>query len=308
MKTKYVTTSHLIAPLVCAGALLLMGSSAPAQNLFVGSYGSENITEIPTSGPQSVFASGLNYPTALAFDSSGDLFEADQFSGNIYEYTPGYVNGQTPITFTSGLNQPGAAMAFNAAGNLFINVGGTTIDEFTPGKVESTYVSGLSSIGGIAFDNSGDLFVANGGASGQITEITPAKVQITYATGLVDPDGLAFNSAGDLFVLGADGVDTITEITPGGVKTTFASGLDEPGAGIAINAAGDVFVADAGLKGENGNITEFAPNGTQLAVITSVANPVSLAFQGETLPVPEPSSIALLAAGTSILFLRRRKK
>jgi len=47
---------------------------------------------------QSTFASGLNYPQALAFNSAGDLFEGDSHSLKIYEYTP---NG-TQSTFASG--------------------------------------------------------------------------------------------------------------------------------------------------------------------------------------------------------------
>jgi hypothetical protein len=49
----------------------------------------------------------LNNPLGLAFDSAGDLFEADYGSGNIYEYTPG--GAQT--TFASGLSNP-AGLAF----------------------------------------------------------------------------------------------------------------------------------------------------------------------------------------------------
>ena len=53
-------------------------------------------------------------PTGLAFNSAGDLFEADHGSGNIYEFTP----GGTQSTFASGLNAPDG-LAFNSAGNLF---------------------------------------------------------------------------------------------------------------------------------------------------------------------------------------------
>jgi glucose/arabinose dehydrogenase len=309
MKTKNIAMYYSIGGAVYAGVLLLMGPSAPAQTLFAGSYGSENITEIPTSGSQSVFASGLDYPTGLAFNGSGDLFEADQSSGKIYEYTPGYINGETPITFASGLNQP-SEMAFNSSGDLFVNSAASTIYEFTPTGTKTTFISGLDGSSGLAFNSAGDLFVGinNGGNSGSayISEITPQGVQTTYATGLYWPEELAFDGAGDLFVASGLG-GTITKITPEGVQTTFASGLNLP-YGLAINSAGDVFVADGGANQENGDITEFAPNGTEITTITSVSKPTALAFQGETLPVPEPSSIALLTAGTAILFLRRRKK
>ena len=50
---------------------------------------------------KSIFASGVVYPWGLAFNSAGDLFEAD-YSGHIYEFTPGGVQS----TFASGLNDP----------------------------------------------------------------------------------------------------------------------------------------------------------------------------------------------------------
>ena len=49
-----------------------------------------------------IFASGLDEPYGLAFNSAGNLFEADYGSGNIYEYTPGGARS----TFASGLNGP----------------------------------------------------------------------------------------------------------------------------------------------------------------------------------------------------------
>src|ERR1035438_8594198 len=123
MKTKFKSTIRAAcqpfgAP-VCAGALLLMAASAPAQNLFVANLGAHQsgttITEITPGGAQSTFASGLSSPEKLAFDSAGDLFEADTGSGNIYKFTSGGVQS----TFATGLSIP-VGLAFDGAGNLFV--------------------------------------------------------------------------------------------------------------------------------------------------------------------------------------------
>src|SRR5215469_10664711 len=106
---KTINTAVAISGAVCG--LFLAGFAADAQNLFVGDYSDGELLEY-SGGTESVFATGLNYPTGLAFDESGDLFEGDQFSGNIYEWKGG---GTTRTTFATGLAQPGP-IAINGAG------------------------------------------------------------------------------------------------------------------------------------------------------------------------------------------------
>jgi len=112
----------------------------------------------------------------------------------------------------------------------------------------------------------------------------------------------ASTSAQNLFVGSCDG-GYITGITPGGVKSTFASGLGGP-EGLAFDSAGDLFEADY----SSGNIYEFTPGGVRSTFASGLGNDVwDLAFQGETLPVPEPSALGLLAVGAAALLVRRRR-
>ncbi|MGB8368204.1 MAG: PEP-CTERM sorting domain-containing protein [Limisphaerales bacterium] len=50
-----------------SAAVLLIASSAQAQNLFVSCVGNGSIIEITPGGAQSTFASGLDEPVGLAF-------------------------------------------------------------------------------------------------------------------------------------------------------------------------------------------------------------------------------------------------
>ena len=135
MKTKFKSSlwpvCHLSGGAVWAGAILLLSTSAQAQNLFGSEYNDGNIYEFTPGGGQSTFASGVVSTYGLAFNSAGDLFAAN-FSGfgpSIYEFAP----DGTESTFASGLISI-TGLAFNNAGNLFaaeFGPGGN-IYEFTP--------------------------------------------------------------------------------------------------------------------------------------------------------------------------------
>ncbi|MGO9243293.1 MAG: NHL repeat-containing protein [Verrucomicrobiia bacterium] len=158
-------------------------------NLFSANYYSGNIYEFTPSGTRSTFASGLNYPVGLAFDTNGDLFESDGGSGNIYEFRP---NGSRS-TFASGLDVPWG-LAFNNAGILFAADGSGSIYEFAPNGARSTFASGFTRPNQLAFNSAGDLFVADGlyDGNGYVAEISPEGVQSTFVSGLGNPVGLAF--------------------------------------------------------------------------------------------------------------------
>jgi hypothetical protein len=286
-----------------AGAVLLTACGAQAQNLFV-SAGDGDIYEYAPGGVQSIFASPLG-ATGLAFDSAGDLFVGNNGNGNIYEYKAGYVSGQTPLTFATGL--PGVTgLAFNSAGDLFVGIGadGSTIYEYTPGGVQSIFATGLPNVEGLAFNSAGDLFAAGSSSTDTITKITPGGVKTTLGiTGLNEPAMLAFDSAGDLFI-GNNYGGNIIKYTPGGVQSTFASGLGQA-FGIAFNNSGLLFEGD----GSSSLINEFTPSGAK-STFFSASGEGGLGWmtvQGGPLPVPEPSALELFGPGSAALLMLRRK-
>ncbi len=127
----------------------------------MASYGVSGIYEfINTNGVFSVYPTtfaGASYPVGLAFNSAGDLFEADSGSGYINEFiNKNGVLSTTPTAFAFDLNRP-VGLAFDSAGDLFeADYGGARINEFIDNNgVLSTnstlFASGLNGPAGLAF-------------------------------------------------------------------------------------------------------------------------------------------------------------
>ena len=127
-----------------------------AGNLYIGDYQNNDVMEFTNmNGAYGtnfyVYASVPSNPLAMIFNRVGDLF-VDYYSGyaggGIAEITP----SGTQNTFAQfGMPWP-VTMAFDNAGNLYasdLNAG--TVNEYTPGGVESTNASGLIEPCGLAF-------------------------------------------------------------------------------------------------------------------------------------------------------------
>ena len=116
------------------------------------------------------FVTGLQGLRGLAFDSSGNLFAAQNVaaSGEISKITPAGV--VTP--FVTGISNS-SFLTFDSSGNLFATDAAVgKISKITPAGVITTFATGVS--GGLAFDSSGNLFTADSAPTGQIKKITPA--------------------------------------------------------------------------------------------------------------------------------------
>ena len=105
----------------------------------------------------------------------------------------------------------------------------TTIVKFAPNGNQSVYIpSGLDDPTGMAFDSSGDLFVAD--VHGEnVKDFTPSGILSVFATnGIAGPEGIAFDSSGNLYVANSDN-STIGEFGTNGVGSVFASsGVNKP--------------------------------------------------------------------------------
>lgn len=179
------------------------------------------------------------------------------------------------------LNFAGLLFAFLAsslashAQTLYVSMNaGGKINEVSPLGVVSEFVGGLTTPRGVAFDSSGNLYVAeaiSGSLQSVVTKVTPEGGKSTFATGLQNPMDLAFDSSGNLYI--ADyGTFKISKVgSGGGAVTDFATGLNSP-FGLAFNSTGTLFVANR----DNDTISQVATNGDVSAFASGFNDPNDL--------------------------------
>jgi sugar lactone lactonase YvrE len=168
---------------------------------------SVDVYESGTSKFLRTIRQGIHEPVALAIDTNGNLYVANE-SGPVHSVTV-YAPGSTKIVrrFTRGLTSP-AALALDASNNLFVmNLFSPTIVEYKAGsnKVLRTITNGISSPQAISVDALGNLYVANAPglpSKGWISVYAPAASSPNYeiTDGIDHPIALAVDGDGNLYV------------------------------------------------------------------------------------------------------------
>jgi sugar lactone lactonase YvrE len=232
-----------------------------AGNLFIADYGNSRIRKVTSEGIISTVAGNgtkgysgdagpavsakLNGPTGVTVDSAGNVLIADYSNNRIRMVNPAGVISTIAGNGTTGFGGDGGpatsaqfyypeGIAVNSAGNLFIaDSSNNRIRMVNPAGIIST-VAGNGS----------------GGYGGDGTSATSAT--------LYGPTGVAVDSAGNLFIADYSN-QRIRMVDPAGVISTVAgNGTKGYGAdgglavsemlngpiGIAVNSAGDLFIAD----------------------------------------------------------------
>jgi hypothetical protein len=222
-----------------------------AGNVYVADYLSSTIRKITSDGvvttlAGSAFGTGsadgtgsaaqFTDPSGVAVDSAGNVYVADQGNNTIRKITSGGV-----VTTLAGL--AGSSGSTNGTGSA----------------------ARFSSPGSVGVDSAGNVYVGENG-NHDIRKITSSGVVTTLvAIGIPSggaaflPAGVAVDSAGNLYVTDS-GNNMILKITSGGGVTTlagsahFTGSVDGTGSaawfkdptGIAVDSAGNVYVADTG--------------------------------------------------------------
>jgi hypothetical protein len=254
-----------------------------------------------------VNASGLQQPYGVTVDGKGNVYIADGGHKRVVEMPAG--NGApiviAPIVNGKGLSNP-AGLAVDAAGDLFIaDLAGDNVIEVpanggAPVAIDPVVNgTGLKYPCGMAFDGAGDLFIADVDNSrvveipaggGAAIAISPTVNVDGIQKGLSYPVALALDGAGDMYIADQFG-DRVVKVpdvanNPAGTGATAivpsvnGETVYQP-YGVAVDGAGDLFIADAG----NSRIVEVPVTGAPSA-LSLMANgkglndPIGLALDG----------------------------
>jgi hypothetical protein len=249
---------------------------AASANLYVVNSIGPSVT-VYAHGRKTLFqtiSQGINNPDALAFDSSGNLYVANDgctFSSckpiappTVTVYAPG--STKVLRTIKKGMDNP-AALVFDGSGNLYVandgcpasscrHVVGSTITVYAPGstKVLRTITKTVDQPFALAFDGSGNLYVANYGVN-TVTVYAPGSTKVlrTIEKGVDRPDALAFDGSGNLFVANypcrfascRNMASSVTVYAPGSAKVlrTISQGVASP-LTLAFDLSGNLYVAN----------------------------------------------------------------
>jgi sugar lactone lactonase YvrE len=209
----------------------------------------------PGSAPDSPYGVRLADPFGVAWAPDGTVYVADGAGAHrVYRIPP-----EGPVSLLAGADE---GFADGAAGR-----------------------AQFSTPSGVALDSTGNLYVADPG-NDAIRGFAPDGTVSTLAgaaAGLSGPIGVAVDTGGRIIVADTYN-DRIVAIHPDGVITPLAGGggpgfadgadarFDTP-CGVAVDAAGHIYVADTG----NGAVRVIAPDGAVSTIATGVGQPIGVA-------------------------------
>jgi DNA-binding beta-propeller fold protein YncE len=227
------------------------GVAAGADATYVAAGFMRSIVRISSNGKQSLVGSGLRRPRGLAVDAAGDVFVADSGAGAVEKIS----RGGATVKVAGGFADP-RGVAVDDAGNLYVaDYGHDAVVEISHAG-RTAIGSGFKEPSGVAVDPYGNVYVADSG-HGVVKEVAASGTISTLPSSFLWPSDVAVRPGCRnpcvVFVTDAGGsFGTLSAL--GGVFALERAGKlrqiawddwDSPSA-IAIDAAGDLYVADTG--------------------------------------------------------------
>ena len=274
----YIADGNRIRKTTVGGSIVTVAGST-----YAGSAG-ENILAINAQ---------LSGPNGLAIDTSGRVFIADTGNNRIREVSGGVIatvagtevagfGGDNGLAASAQLNAPyGVVVALDSTGDFFIaDYGNSRVRAVSNSNgTVSTLIGGGASIGdkglagkgqlldpqGVAVDAAGDVYIADTGQN-RLREVSGLYIKTVAGTGTAGSAGAGFLAA--------------------------SAELSSPG-GVAVDAAGNVYVADTA----NNRVQEIS--GGTIITVAGIGTPGSLGDNGPatSAQLNQPTGVAVDSLG-----------
>ena len=237
-------------------------------------------------GPQVTVASAAS-PQGVALDGSGNLFVSEYINGRTFALLEFPAAGGE-ITIATDFNAPGG-LAVDGAGNVFVADGSNNrVVEFPAGCTSSACqitvpTSGLNTTADVFVDGAGNLLIADESNHRIVEETVGCQAPPCQTTLLSQADsyfyplGVAVDTLGNLFT--DDGVQNVFELPSVGTLSTLGTDFEDP-AGLRLDAADDVFVADFFHNRVQEIPFGCTSNDCQVTVGSGIGNPIAVATDG----------------------------
>jgi|JI10StandDraft_1071094.scaffolds.fasta_scaffold03994_14 PKD repeat protein len=311
------STNNTIRKITAAGVVTTLAGTA-------GSSGNTNGTGT---------AAKFNEPFAVAVDSVGNVFVADTNNNAIRKITPAGVvttlaggsgSGTTDGTGTAAKFHEPRAIAIDGSGTLFVaDYENHMVRKVTSAGVVTTLAGGADVSGntdgqgtaarfmalqGLALDGAGNVYVTESG-NRDVRKITASGLVTTLASGsgkFGEPRGIAVDSSGNLFV-GDYSANVIRKVTSEGIVSnhagtaptagsndgTLSSALFYGPSGLAIDTAGNLYVADT----LNNTVRKISPSGAVTTLAGTAGRTSSVDGSATSARFEDPYSVAVDGSG-----------
>ena len=181
-------------------------------------------------------------------------------------------NAQTPSDHVTGFLSP-TGIAFDNTGNLYVaDFNSYNVIKITPNLVKTSFNSLNGTPQQIAFDINGNLWIAGSGLISEIRKVTPTGVATSYMASNA-PYGIAIDAAGNVYYSELNSGKIKKIEAVNGAVSTFADRIYLP-SGMVFDKSGNLIVA---VKGDN-EIRKITPNGVASTLITGIRNPSNLLY------------------------------
>jgi streptogramin lyase len=244
-------------------------------NLYVASYGSNQVFRVTPAGVTSVFAEdpGFTNPRGIVVDAQDNVYVSSYNGHKIFKVDP--QGGISEYATGGGLDYPWH-LTIDGAGKIYVaNYDSDNILVIPPGGgTPQEYATGINGPTGLAFAPNGELWVT-GRIDGSVYKIPAGGGAATVvAAGFNLPTGVCFDSAGNAYVTNRD-KHQIVRISPQGHVSIFATFNYYPES-IAMRSNGTLMVS-----GPRQYIIEYDLNGRTVGYRSASHMNYGIAFDSE---------------------------